>query len=57
MAEQDPRNRRHIGLVPRTPQVRDRRRQLPTVVRYLIIAFFGLVVATLASYLLRAIGF
>jgi hypothetical protein len=57
MAEQDSRERRHIGLVPRAPEVRDRRRQLPTVVRYMIIAFFGLIVAVLASYLLRSIGF
>lgn len=57
MAEQDPRDRRHIGLVPRTPQVRDRRRRLPTPVRYLIIALFGVLVAVLASYLLRSIGF
>lgn len=53
MAEER-RERRGIGLVPHAP--RDRRRRLPSVVRYSIIALFGLVVAVLASYLLRSIG-
>lgn len=54
---EDRRERRGIGLVTQMPRARDRRRRLPTVVRYLIIAVFGLFVAVLASYLLRSIGF
>lgn len=56
MAEEQ-RGKPRILLVPRTPRIRIQRRQLPTLVRYLIIASFGSVVAMLASSLLRTIGY
>ncbi|CAN5170072.1 hypothetical protein BH11PSE9_BH11PSE9_20490 [soil metagenome] len=46
-----------MALVPRAPQKRNRRRQLPALLRYLIIAATGTLVAVFAGYLLRSIGF
>ena len=56
MAKEE-RERRAILLVSGTPPFRDRRRQLPKALRYLVIAAVGSIVAALAFYLLRTIGY
>lgn len=44
-------------VAPPAPQARDRRRTLPALVRYAVVAALGSTIAMLASYLLRTIGY
>jgi len=57
MVEQQHQEQAPAAPAPRTPAESARRRRLPMVVRYLIVAFFGAVIAAFASYLLRTIGY
>ena len=57
MVESQHQNQEPSIPAPPTPGNPVRRRRLPAVVRYLIIASFGVAIAAFASYLLRTIGF